>query len=124
MRRSGGTPRIALDQAVLHLDRAAHRVSHAAELDDCAVAGSLDDAAVMGADGGVDKIAAQPPDARQRALLVNAGEPAVADNIRDQDGRELAGIPGKGRPKFWSAPPRKHGGASVVISAAREGLIS
>ena len=38
---------VALDQAVLHFDRAAHRVDHAAELDEAAVAGSLDDAPMM-----------------------------------------------------------------------------
>ena len=57
-----------------------------------AVAGALDDAAVMGGDGGVDEVAAQAPKARQRAVLVGAGEPAVADDIRDQDGRELSGL--------------------------------
>ena len=38
---------VALDHAALHLDRAAHRVDDAAELDDRAVAGALDDAAMM-----------------------------------------------------------------------------
>ena len=78
---------VALDRAILDLDGATHGVHHAAELDDCAVAGALDDATVMGGDGGVDEIAAQAPDARQRAILVSAGEPAVADNIRNQDSR-------------------------------------
>ena len=49
--------RIAFDHAVLHLDCAAHGVDHAAELDDAAVAGALDDAAVMGGNGGVDESA-------------------------------------------------------------------
>ena len=52
---------VALDEAVLHLDRAAHGVDHAAELDEAAVAGALDDAPVMRGDGGIDQIAAQPP---------------------------------------------------------------
>ena len=38
---------VALDHAVLHFDRAAHRVDHAAKLDEAAVAGALDDAPVM-----------------------------------------------------------------------------
>jgi hypothetical protein len=50
---------VALDQAGLNLDRAARRVDHAAELDDCAVASLLDDAAVMGGDDRVDQIAAK-----------------------------------------------------------------
>ena len=82
---------VALDHAVLHLDRAAHGVDDAAELDDRAVAGALDDAAVMDGDGGIDEIAAQGPEARERAILVRAREPAVADDVRDQDRRELSG---------------------------------
>ena len=65
-RRAG----VALDHAVLHFDRAAHRVDHAAELDEDAVAGALDDAPMMRVDGGIDQIAAQPPEPRQRAILV------------------------------------------------------
>ena len=61
---------IALDHAVLHLDRAPHRVDDAAKLDQAPVAGALDDAPTMRGDGGVDQIAAQPPQPRQRAILV------------------------------------------------------
>ena len=64
MRRSGGTPALRSIEAVLHLDRAAHRVDHAAKLDQAAVAGALDDAPVMRGDGGIDQIAAQPPEPR------------------------------------------------------------
>ncbi len=49
---------IALDRAVLHLDRTAHRVDRAAKLDEAAVAGSLDDAPMMRGDGGIDRVAA------------------------------------------------------------------
>ena len=52
---------VALDEAVLHFDRAAHGVDHAAELDQAAVPGSLENAPVMRGDGGIDQIAAQPP---------------------------------------------------------------
>ena len=83
---------VALDHPALHLDRAAHGVHHAAELDDRAVAGALDDAAVMSGDGGVDDVAAEAPQARERAILVRAGEPAVADHIGDQDCRKFAGL--------------------------------
>ena len=57
-----------------------------------AVAGALDDAAVMGGDRRVDEVAAQAPQTRERSLLVGAGEPAVADDVRDQDRRELPGL--------------------------------
>ena len=79
VRRHAG---VALDHAVLHFDRAAHGVDDAAELDDRAVAGALDDAAVMHGDGRVDQVAAQRPQAREDSILVGAGEPAVADDIR------------------------------------------
>ena len=46
----------------------------------------------MGGDGGVDEIAAQAPEPRERPLLVGAGEAAVADDVSDQDRRELAGL--------------------------------
>jgi hypothetical protein len=82
---------VALDHAVLHLEGAAHRVDYAAELDDAAVAGALDDAAVMRVDGGIDQIAAQPPEPRQRAILIRPREPAVANDIPDQNRRDLAG---------------------------------
>ena len=45
---------VALDEAVLHFDRAADCVDDAAELDDAAVAGALDDPTVMRGDGGID----------------------------------------------------------------------
>jgi hypothetical protein len=89
LRRHAG---VALDEAILHLDRAAHRVDHAAELDKNAVAGAFDDAPAMGGDGGIDQIAAQAPKPRKRAVLVGAGEAAVADHVGDQDRRDLPGF--------------------------------
>ena len=83
---------VALDHAVLHFDRAAHRVDHAAELDEDAVAGALDDAAVVGRDGRVDESLRSALQPRQRAILVRAGEPAIADDIGDQDRREFPGL--------------------------------
>ena len=76
-------PRVALDHRVLHFERAAHRVDDAAELDDAAVAGALDDAAMVHGDCGIDQIAAQRAQSRQSSIFVRAGEPAVADHIRD-----------------------------------------
>ena len=83
---------VALDHARLHLDRAAHRVDDAAELDDAAVPGALDDAPTVGGDGGVDQVAAEPPQPRKGAVLVRPGEPAVADHVGDQDCREFPGL--------------------------------
>jgi hypothetical protein len=54
-------PGVAFDEAVLDLDGAGHGVDHAAEFDQAAVAGALDDARMMRGDGGIDQIDAQPP---------------------------------------------------------------
>jgi hypothetical protein len=55
---------VALDHAVLDLDRAAHRVDDAAKVDENAVAGALDDAAMMRGDRRINQIAAQGPQPR------------------------------------------------------------
>ena len=65
--RQGG---VALDEARLHLDRAAHGIDHAAEFDANAVAGALDDAPRRRGVGGIDQIAAEAPKARERTVLV------------------------------------------------------
>src|SRR6185437_3444153 len=83
---------VALDPAVLHLDAAADSVDHAAELDDRAVAGALDDAAAMGGDRRVDEVAAEPSQARERTILVGAGESAtrIAVSLRISPNRASA----------------------------------
>jgi hypothetical protein len=88
----GRDARVALDHGVLHFDCAAHRIDHAAELDDAAVSGALDDPAVV--DGGrrIDEITAKGPEARQRAIFIRSGEPAVADQVGDQDRRDFPGL--------------------------------
>jgi hypothetical protein len=63
---------LALDHAVLNLDRAAHGVDYAAKLDDDPVASPFDDAAVAGGDCWVDEVAAQRPEPRESSLLVGA----------------------------------------------------
>jgi hypothetical protein len=74
---------IALDHRALHFDREAHRIDDAAELDDAAVAGALDDAAMIHGDEGVDQVAAERPEPRQNSIFVRARQPAIADHIRD-----------------------------------------
>jgi hypothetical protein len=46
--------RVALDHGVLHFECAAHRIDYASELDDAAVAGPLDDAAMVHGDCGIN----------------------------------------------------------------------
>jgi hypothetical protein len=92
IRRSDGRPGVALDHSGLHFDRAAHRVDHAPELDDRAVAGALHDAPVMNRDDGIDQIAAKRPEPRENAILVRSREPAVPDNVQNQNRRNLPGL--------------------------------
>ena len=90
--RSSGATGVALDHRPLHFDRAVHGVDDAAELDNCAVAGALDDASVMHGDRRVDQVAAQRPQPRQNPVLVGSGEPRIADDIGHQDRRELSSL--------------------------------
>ncbi len=58
---------------------------------EAAVAGTLDAAAVMGGDGGIDQIAPKPLQLRERPVLVGAGETAVADHVGDQNRCDFPG---------------------------------
>src|SRR5260370_1378140 len=53
---------IALEHAGLHLDGAANGVHHAAELDENAIAGALNDAAMSNAEGRLDRLEGGIPD--------------------------------------------------------------
>ena len=46
----------------------------------------------MGDDGGVDEVATEAPNPRERSFLIRASEPAVSDDVRDQDRRELSDL--------------------------------
>ncbi len=107
---------VALGHAGLHLDRAAHGIDHAAELDQRAVAGALHHAAMVGRDGGIDQVAAQGAQPRQGAFFLGAGEPAVADHVRRQDRRQFARA-AHSRPRS-GIMPYAHG--SGKIGASRE----
>src|ERR1700722_8335879 len=99
---------VARDHAVLNLDCAAHRVDYAAKLDDDPVASPFDDTAVAGGDCWVDEVAAQRPEPGERSLLVRPGEPAITDNVGNQDCSDL--------------PSLAHGVPSPVMQIAQEGL--
>jgi hypothetical protein len=76
---------VALDEAVLDLDRAADRIHDAAKLDDRSVAGPLDDTAMMHGDGRIDQVAPKGPKPCEDAIFVRASKPGVADNVGHQD---------------------------------------
>src|ERR1700729_1468855 len=88
---------ITFAHRALPFNREAHRIDDAAELDDAAIAGGLDDAAMMHGDEGVDQVAAERPEPRQNSIFVRAGESAIADDIRDQNRRNLPSF-GHGAP--------------------------
>ena len=115
---------VALDQALLHFDRAAHSVDNAAELDDAAVARALDDAAVVHGDCGIDQIAAQCSQSRKSSVFVRAGKPAVADHIRDQDRSDFPGLAHGARCRrpsrpFQTIPATALGGERKTAKADR-----
>ena len=60
---------VALDETRLHLDRPAHRIDHAMEFDENAVAGALDDAPMRRGVGGLDQIAAEAAKTRKGSLF-------------------------------------------------------
>ncbi len=70
--------------------RAGDRFDDARELDQNAVAGGLDDAALVLGNLRVDQLAAMGAQPRQRAGLVLAHQPAVAGDIGGEDGRKPA----------------------------------
>ena len=80
--------------AALHLDRAAHRIDDAGELDQQAVAGGLDDAAAMLGDLGIDERLSTGLEPGERAFLVGTHQPAITGDIGRQDGREASLDPG------------------------------
>ena len=83
-----GNPGIALRHAALDFDRAARRIQNAAELDQEAVAHHLEDAPAMLGDGGIEELAAMLAKRAERALFIGLHEPAVADDVGRQDGRQ------------------------------------
>ena len=88
-RRRRVEPRVAGGELGLHLGRALHRLDHAREVGDQAVAGGVGDPAAMALD--------QPREHRARILerrhgrhLVRRHQPAVALDVGGEDGRQLA----------------------------------
>ena len=71
-------------------DGAGDRLDDARELDQDAVAGGLDDAALVLGDVRIDQVAAMRLEPRQGAGFVLAHQPAVAGDIGGENGREPA----------------------------------
>jgi len=87
--RDAGVP---LGHGLLHRDCAAHRIEDARKFDQHAVAGGLDDAAVMLGDLRIEELAAQRLEALVRAFLVRPHQPRIARHIGGKDRGEAAGL--------------------------------
>jgi hypothetical protein len=84
---------LRLNHAVLHLEWAAYCINYASKLDEEAISCSLNDAAVMQADGRVEQVASQRPQPRKRPLLIGASKLAVSGYIRRKNGFRVSGSP-------------------------------
>ena len=93
-----GYPGGAVSHRRLHLDRAAHGIDHARELQQQAVARGLDDAPSMAGDCWVDHLLPKGFQRRQRAALVPAHQPRVARDVSRHDGGKAALLGHSGRP--------------------------
>jgi hypothetical protein len=82
---------LAVEHAALHFGRTAHRVDDAGEFRQHAVAGGLDDAAVMLADLRIDHFGEMRLEALMRAFLVRPHQPRIARHIGGEDRGETAG---------------------------------
>jgi hypothetical protein len=88
--------------ALLDLECAGDRVHRACELGHQAVADAAEHAAVELADPFLEDVAARL-ECRKRAGFVGAHQPAVLDDVRRQDGGDLAAVPWHGTPARQSA---------------------
>ena len=93
-------PSVALDHRSLDFNGAVHRVDDTPELDDAAVAGALDDAAMVHGDGRIEQVASERPQPRQNPVLVGSGKPRIADNVGHQDRGQFSGL------AHGATPPR------------------
>ena len=82
--------RVLLRHCLLHRDRAAHRVDDAGKFHQHAVAGGVDDAALMLGDFRIEEFAAQRLEALEGTLLVRSHQPRVARHIGGEDRRQPA----------------------------------
>ena len=81
MRLSGADLSVALDHRSLDFNGAVHRVDDAAELDEAAVAGPLDDAPMGGPRWSDRSGRFERPQPGQNPILVRSGEPRIANDV-------------------------------------------
>ena len=81
---------VGLGHGLLELDGRAQRIDGAGELDQCTVAGQLDQPAAVAGQCRLEPLLAMLPQARKRAALVAAHQAGVADDVRSDDRRQSA----------------------------------
>lgn len=81
---------VALAHRALDRNGALDRIDDAAKFDQCPIAHHLGDAAVAPGDGGIESLAPDPPQRRDRARLVGADHAAVAGDISGKDSGEAS----------------------------------
>src|SRR6266851_4075906 len=84
--------RVPLRDCLLHRDGTAHRVDDAGKLDQHAVAGGLDDAAVVLGDLRIEELTTQRFEAFERAFLVRPHQPRIPRDFGGEDRGETAGL--------------------------------
>ena len=106
-------PSVALDHRPLDFNGEVHCVDDTAELDNCAIAGALDDPAVVHGDGRIDQVASERPQPRQNPVLVGSGQAANSRPRRTP----------RSRPVFGSRP-RRYAAATLSAVSGRPGKVS
>ena len=109
---------IPMRYAALDGDCAAHRVDHARELDQDAVAAGLDDAPLMVKDCRIDQLCPQYPQPTARALLVAARQPRIAGHVGGENGGQSALCPLLVHkiPRYGTLPWRAKTGPVVALA--------
>ena len=86
-----GDVSVSLGHRLLHLDRAAHRIDDAGELDQEPVAGGFDDAASVLLDLRIAQLAADRLQCGERAFLIHTHQARITRHIGGEDRGETAG---------------------------------
>ena len=95
---------IALGHRLLHLNSTAHRIDDAGKFHQQAVAGGIDDAALVLGDCRIDELAAQRLEAFERAFLVRPHQPRIPGHIGGEDRGETAGLAHRASPAARCSP--------------------
>src|SRR5215472_7452758 len=97
---------VMLGHCLLHRDRTAHRIDDAGKFHQYAVAGGLDDAAMVLDDFRVDELMAQRFEALERAFLVRPHQPRIPRDVGGEDRSKTAGLAHASSPTAIRTPDK------------------